>query len=759
MFSTLLALSLVAPPKPFPLTVESIMRGYALVGHPPHNLRWSADGTRLRFSWAKADGKADPTPSEYQVNADGLGLSAATPEPDVERAMRGADHVGSHYAYESGGDIFVFDSDSKKTRRITKTNDYESNPVVLEDGKAVGYLRGGNYYCFDLESGETDQLTDVRKAPPAGPPATLPTSSQAALESESKELFKSDPGGPQRRGRRPRNGGGREGSATPITIPEGYEAGQMTLAPSGAFASIELSKPPQGDRIAQVPNFMARSGYTEMIPTYEKVGDPQGSGKVLIVNLNKGTTTEVSAPRDAFVWSAKWSKDGAHALVQLASLDHKDTWLLGFDTKTGKVASLWDEHDDAWVGGPGAGIADYLPDGSRIYFVTEKSGFSQLMSMQWDGTDVRPITAGNFEVSNVMVDADHSRFLFVSSEGSPFRRHLDALPLSGGVPTKIADLSADDDSTYAIAPNGKDVAVVRSSANRPPELYVNGTQVTHTPTEEWLSGPWIVPPIVKVPSRDGVEIPAHLYKPANWRKGGPAVVFVHGAGYLQNVYEGWSYYYREYMFHHVLMSLGYAVLDMDYRASAGYGRAWRTAIYRHMGGKDLDDNVDGARWLVSQLGADPKRLGIYGGSYGGFITLMAMFKTPDVFAAGAALRPVSDWANYNHGYTSAILNLPQDDREAYRQSSPIYFAEGLKGSLLICHGMVDTNVHFQDSVRLVERLIELGKTDFQVAPYPVEDHAFRKPSSWADEYRRILELFERTIGKGFKDRTRKSSGT
>jgi len=164
-----------------------------------------------------------------------------------------------------------------------------------------------------------------------------------------------------------------------------------------------------------------------------------------------------------------------------------------------------------------------------------------------------------------------------------------------------------------------------------------------------------------------------------------------------------------------------------------------------MGGKDLDDQVDGAKWLVEKHGIDPKRIGIYGGSYGGFITFMAMFTAPDVFAAGASLRPVTDWAHYNHPYTSNILNIPQADTLAYRRSSPIYHAEGLKGHLLICHGVIDTNVHFQDTVRLVQRLIELGKENWEVAIYPLEGHGFREPSSWTDEYRRILKLFEKTL--------------
>jgi dipeptidyl aminopeptidase/acylaminoacyl peptidase len=141
------------------------------------------------------------------------------------------------------------------------------------------------------------------------------------------------------------------------------------------------------------------------------------------------------------------------------------------------------------------------------------------------------------------------------------------------------------------------------------------------------------------------------------------------------------------------------------------------------------------------------RIGVYGGSYGGFITLMALFTSPDTFAAGAALRPVTDWAHYNHGYTSNILNEPQTDSAAYRKSSPIYFAEGLKAPLLIAHGMVDTNVHFQDSVRLVQRLIELRKENWEIAPYPVEDHGFVEATSWADEYKRILKLFETHLKK------------
>jgi dipeptidyl aminopeptidase/acylaminoacyl peptidase len=181
---------------------------------------------------------------------------------------------------------------------------------------------------------------------------------------------------------------------------------------------------------------------------------------------------------------------------------------------------------------------------------------------------------------------------------------------------------------------------------------------------------------------------------------------------------------------------------MDYRASAGYGRDWRTAIYRQMGTPELEDLRDGVEYLVTNCNVDRKRVGTYGGSYGGFLTLMAMFREPDLFACGAALRPVTDWAHYNHGYTSNILDTPTIAPEAYEISSPIEFADGLTGALLICHGMQDDNVFVLDSIRLAQRLIELEKENWELALFPVEPHGFVRPSSWLDEYRRIFKLFE-----------------
>jgi dipeptidyl aminopeptidase/acylaminoacyl peptidase len=444
--------------------------------------------------------------------------------------------------------------------------------------------------------------------------------------------------------------------------------------------------------------------------------------------------------------------------------DNTSRWLVAIDPESGRTRSLDVIADEAWVreigpsGNTGGGLG-WLPDSRRVWFLAEHDGWMHLYTV--DASVERPerkqLTSGRFEIDGVQLSPDASRFYIESTEQHPGERHLYALSIDGGERTRISQTVGA--SAGEVAPDDSTFGIIHSTATRPPEVFVMPnragaamTPVTTSTSAEWRGHKWVTPQLVTYKARDGADVHARLYTPemvgARRHAGSPAVVFVHGAGYLQNAHRYWSSYYREYMFHHLLASQGYVVLDPDYRASAGYGRDWRTAIYRFMGGKDLEDVVDGAKFLVDRHKVHPARVGVYGGSYGGFITLMAMFTTPDVFAAGAALRPVTDWAHYNHGYTSNILNEPQSDIDAYRKSSPIYFAQGLKGALLIAHGMVDVNVHFQDSVRLAQRLIELRKENWELAVYPVEDHGFVEETSWADEYKRILKLFDQHLKNG-----------
>jgi dipeptidyl aminopeptidase/acylaminoacyl peptidase len=193
-----------------------------------------------------------------------------------------------------------------------------------------------------------------------------------------------------------------------------------------------------------------------------------------------------------------------------------------------------------------------------------------------------------------------------------------------------------------------------------------------------------------------------------------------------------------------LVQQGYTVLDFDYRGSAGYGRDYRTDIYRSMGAKDVDGAVAAAKWLSKTQGVDPKRIGIYGVSYGGFMTLMSLFRYPGVFAAGISAAGVTDWAHYSDDWTSRVLGRPVEEPAVYRATSPIYHAGGLRDPLLIEHGIMDDNVEFQDAARLVQRLVELGKP-FEVMYYPTEPHVIEQEASLVDFHGRLAAFFKRHL--------------
>ncbi len=718
-----------------------------------------------------------------------------------------------HVAFSRDGDIFIYDRPSGAVRQITKTSDGESNPHFTADGKRIWFTRANNLYLLTLDGGMLEQLTDIRSAGAAGAAAPAPpagglggrqgqggggqraaaagdppkgTDSQEFIKKEERDLLDIIK---QKALRREEDEAKRkrENPRKPFTLTARQAVGGITLAPDEKTAIVMLVEPGDQAKPAVVPNYVTESAYTEDIPSRGKVGDPQAHTRIALVDVEKGEPryvdiSEIAPPpskpdpakpdpakpepakpeerrpavpaRDVSLGQPIWSEDGARAVVVARAADNKDRWILALDAATGKTRMLSHDHDDAWIsggGGPGAAAAvGWLGNNKDVYFLSERTGFSQLYVVAADAGEPRALTEGKFEVQTARLSEDKSNFYLTTNEGDPGQVHLYTMLSTGGRRTKLTTRVGHH--APLLSPDERWIADIYSYTNKPPELYAlenrGGAEMkrlTTSPTPEFGEYNWQDVPIVKFKASDGVEVPARLYKPGGFKKGGRAVMFVHGAGYLQNVHRWWSSYSHEYLFHHFLMEHGYLVIDVDYRGSAGYGRDWRTGIYRHMGGKDLDDHVDAARYIVREYGVDPKKIGLYGGSYGGFITLMAMFTQPDVFAAGAALRPVTDWAHYNHGYTSNILNMPQKDAEAYRQSSPIYFANGLKGALLICHGMVDTNVHFQDTVRLVQKLIELGKENWELAAFPVEDHGFVQPSSWADEYKRIFKLFEKNL--------------
>jgi dipeptidyl aminopeptidase/acylaminoacyl peptidase len=800
LLSLFLIITVSAQMKLDKLTVEKIMRDPKWIGTSPSNPFWSFDGNTLYFQW-----NPDKAPSDsiYFITKENKTPVKATPVQKqfflTENSIN-YNLARTAYVYSKDGDIYYVDVKTGKSKRITQTVDFESNPQFSFNQTKIVYSRSQNLYAWDITSGETLQLTNLRSGDAApqntgGINRNQNTSGGSGRTGNLQEDWLKNDQLKYFQVLKERKEKRDKAEAYTKSLPKTNELRNiniedknlqgLNISPDGRFISYRLSRAASSAKNTIIPSFVTETGFTTDITGRTKVGAPLSNSEYFIYDREKDTVMAVktdSIPgikdlpdyvkdypkeferrsknpvnRPVSFTGPAWSPRGSHGVLEVRSLDNKDRWLMLLDTATGQLKLLDRQRDEAWVGGPGtfggfgANAATGWIDENTFWFQSESTGYSHIYTINVMTGERKALTSGKYEVQQANLSKDKKYFYIITNEVHPGEQQFYRLSIADGKKERITTMTGANQVT--ISPDEKWLAILYSYSTKPWELYLQENkpggkieQVTNlAQSDEFRTYAWKDPEVISFAARDGAPVFARVYKPANPDPKKPAVLFVHGAGYLQNAHKWWSSYFREYMFNNMLADNGYYVIDVDYRASAGYGRDWRTGIYRFMGGKDLDDNVDAANYLVKTYGVDPKRIGLYGGSYGGFITLMALFTTPDVFAAGAALRPVTDWANYNHGYTSNILNEPYNDSIAYHKSSPYYYAEGLKNHLLICHGMVDVNVHFQDAVKLSQRLIELGKDNWEIAPYPMEDHGFVEASSWTDEYKRIFKLFETVL--------------
>ena len=762
------------------LNIDRIMSGDDFVGYLPEDIRWSADSRQIYFSW---NPDRDTLRSLYKIGLEtGAKPERVSPEEEAGLYRGGTSNLDqSQLLFVRNGDLFIRDTRTGTNRQLTHTIERESDPRFAADEQILTFVRNNNIFSWNLSTHQITQLSNF--LPGKERPEKRALEFETWLEEDQLEYF--DILATRKATREARE---RRNEALQPKRPKAIYYGDdmltnIQVSPDLRFVTYTLVTRPKAPATV-VPNYVTESGFTENINTRAKVGTPGNTYQTgiydtvrdtffvldtkqipgiydkpaFLQDYHKGEATfeaQYKQPRPVYVAGPYFSPD-SKAFVVIRALDSKDRWIMQLDPLTGKLDLLDRQHDEAWIGGPGigwvasGGNVGWMPDGQHIWFQSEATGFSHLYTINVNTGEQKALTSGNFEILEAYLSPDKSRFHVSANAEGPHQQHFYHLSLDGGSLEKITSEVGGHQVTPS--PDGKYLAISYSYSNKPWELYVMENkpgaemrQLTQSTSAAFRTYSWRDPEIVWFEASDGVKVPARIYRPKKPTKNGPAVMFVHGAGYLQNVHQWWSSYFREYMFHNLLADNGFTVLDIDYRASAGYGRDWRTAIYRHMGGRDLGDYIDGAAFLVKNYQVDPGKIGIYGGSYGGFMTLMGMFTSPGTFASGAALRSVTDWAHYNHPYTANILNTPVEDSIAYYRSSPIYHAAGLQGQLLILHGMIDTNVHFQDVVRLAQRLIELRKDTWEFAVFPLEDHGFVEPTSWADEYSRIYRLFYQTL--------------
>lgn len=743
------------------LTVSEIMAEPSIAGTRVENERLSPDGSKVIFLWqpegkyprdlyiVPTDGSAKPrvllklsdfpaTPPRVQPeNKLDYGVNVRDEfVKERENQFGGFDWSpdSKKLLFSQAGDLYVFTLGETKPKRYTKTQTGEVGARFVDNDRIL-YQQGGNLFVLNTAEATTVQLTK---------------------EADAAKFI---------------------------------GVGNAAVSKDGSIVAYTVSDSSK-QRALVVPNYLGefvegnttRRGWSE-----QKVFVTPADG-------SRDTAFEIKIPKPegvSFIRRIVWAADNRSLILDRVDKDTKRRQLFyihNVGSKDEQIITVADETDDKWQASLSSIIEPNPKDPKQLFFGSEKDGYNHLYlatlkaetrpsgsvpdaRVQEGGQsysttpEFKQLTKGNWQVEWAKWSPDAREIVFSSTEQRPSERLFYSYDVSGGDYQGIpADPMGSMKTSPQLAETGDDPILIYSLSrwNTPDELYAQkvctGCSNLHTPIALTSTVPaafaarsWSEPKFIDIPSRDGKQIKSKIYLPAGHdaKKKYPMVIFVHGAGYLQNTINGWNNYYREFMFNELLTQKGYVVLDIDYRGSAGYGRDWRTDVYDFLGGKDYDDHLDAIDFMIKNYGVDAKKVGVYGGSYGGFMAEMLAFREPEKIAAAAALRPVADWKNYYASspiYTAQRLGFPDKNPAAYKRSSPISYADGLKTQLLILHGMSDDNVHVQDSVQLIEKLIRLNKTEyFQAMLYPSENHGFVRPESWTDEYSRILAFFEKNL--------------
>jgi len=679
----------------------------------PSQLAWAKHAHVLGFLW-NADGGAFR--DLYVYDADQKTLTRLTDlehskdpsnQTEAEHDVYRRDYVpprggiasfdlaqdGSKVVFSYRGDLYTETTQARSLVRLTKTRAPELNPQFSPDGNKVAFLDGGQIYVIGLNGGTLEQRTDV-KAP-------------AKLDS-------------------------------------------FRWSPNGTYFSYSVA--PQPGRTLPLPiysgRFVAAPPFPRSVAGDVSVAEEwyvtgaTGDDPPRAMDLGRGYDSR----------PAQWSQDSKYLALASQSADFKSQEIRVVDVSTGKAKTVFHQADDRW-----AEVSDigWDQESKKIWFTSDQSGFKHLYTIGIEDKDQKQITRGDWEIHNDSFShgpqwIGDSIYYSSTAAGTAERQIYRVKADGGSVPERLSK----EEGLHIgwISEDGAARAELRADMQNPFDLYVDGARVTKSPRAEFYQAPWAMTRFVSYPSiKDHRPVAARLLLPPGYNpdrpgaKPRPAIVYIHGAGYATSVLKQWgSYQELRFVFNEFLAQQGYVVLEMDYRGSTNYGRDWRSGVYLNMGGPDLEDVLGGVEYLRGLKNIDMNRIGIWGWSYGGFMTAMAMFRAPATFQAGAAFSGVYDWANYDADYTGERLTTPAENPEAYRRSSPIDFSGQLQNPLLLLHGIVDDNVLFQDAVQLSQKLIHEGKP-FEEAFYPEESHAYARDESFKDAFKRAAAFFDRHL--------------
>ncbi|WP_235963230.1 S9 family peptidase [Tautonia rosea] len=606
------------------------------------------------------------------------------------------------------GDLYLLEG-TEPLRRLTESDAPEIDPKFSPDGKRVAFVREGELFVLDLSSGTETRLT------------------QGATEGRSFGL------------------------AEFIAQEELGRSTGFWWSPDGNHLAYQ-----ETDERAIPEYTIVHQGESDIVTEshrYPFAGAANANVRLGVVSLSGGETQWLKLSDEDEEWylaRVNW-EDAHHLLVQLLSRDQQSLRLMRIHRKTGERSILIEETAESWVN-----LHDDLttvPGTREILWASERSGFKHLLLLDRYGQPLRTLTSGAWPVDAV-VHLDHLRreVWFLAGRESPLDRDLYRVSLDGGPIERFTE-GRGFCSDAVVSPDGTKVAVTISNSDQPPVTTLRDRtgQVLATLADagddpQLAQLTLVTPQRTQFNTRDGTTLYGAYYAPKGIapRTKTPLIVLVYGGPHVQRVTNSWGL--TADLTAQFLAARGFAVWKCDNRGSSRRGLAFEAALNRRMGTVEVQDQVDGVHFVAAAYPeADPERVGITGGSYGGYMTIRCLLLAPETFKAGVAIAPVTDWDGYDTGYTERYMGTPETNPDGYAESSVLDKASQLEGALLLVHGLLDENVHFRHSARFIASLIRANKP-FEIFPIPDERHSTRKEENRRAILGRMASWFEQHLG-------------
>jgi dipeptidyl-peptidase 4 len=737
----LVACAAVTAPHAAELSIDRLFDAPALAGPSIISAQLSPDASRMTYLKGKADAKDRLDLWEYDV-ADGS-----------NRML-----VDSNSLASAGGvlsDEELGRRERQRTAALSGILEYSFAP----SGRALLFPLNGQLYYYDLSKPAADAVVQVTQPEDFATDATFsPRGTYVAyvrdqnlhlydLTSHTGKSLTSDGGGVIK-----------NGMAEFVAQEEMDRSTGYWWSPDErhiAFARVDETPVTLAQRFE-----IAADNVTTHAQRYPSAGGANVSIRLGVIDVVSGAVTWIDLGSDPDIYLARvnWLPDGKTLAVQRESRDQRRLDLIFADIATGKTRVVLTESSKSWID-----LNDeltFLGNSHEFIWASARDGFTHLYLYDYQGTLKRQLTAGRWNVDDFRkraiksVDEAHRLVYFMATEKSPTERHLYRASLDTtqpGAPTRISR----EDGVHAVtvARGARFYLDNFNSSTQPPAVSlrnIDGTLLKYL-IENRLDAqhpdaPYLADNAVSefgtIAAADGQLLQYRLFKPAHFdpAKRHPAIIEVYGGPGVQRVLDTWA----GSSFTQILTRAGYVVLQVDNRGSAARGSAFETPILGHMGEVEVADQVQGARWLGAQPYVDSARIGVWGWSYGGYMTLMMMFKAGDVFRAGVSGAPVTDWTLYDTHYTERYLGTPKDNVAGYEASSVLPYAKNLRGKLLLIHGMADDNVLFLNSTKLMRKLQDLNKP-FDVMVYPGAKHGLLRQQDGRHAYAAILRFFDENL--------------